>query len=335
MRVMITGGAGFIGLHLARSLSARPGIELILIDNLQRGAMDAEFRALIARDGVTFLALDLTDPHAWSSARDKGTIPTDVDEIYHLAAVNGTRHFYQMPHEVLRTNVLSTIYLLEWVTRLERRPRVLFASSNEAYAGALAAFGQLPIPTPEDVPLVIADPRNPRWSYAGSKLIGEQFVIHYARHHQIPSMIVRPHNFYGPRAGRDHVIPELIARIERREDPFSIFGQDETRSFCYVEDAVDAMIRLMDRATYEAPTVHVGSGTETRIGDLADMLFELAGWRPSVVDPRPSPIGSTARRLPDVRLAREMTGWEASTALEDGLCLTYEWYLDHLSGATS
>lgn len=325
MRILITGAAGFVGLHLARALLARPDVELILVDNLQRGTTDADFMAVIANDRATFLTADLTDPLAWSAA-----IPTDVDEIYHLAAVNGTRHFYETPHLVLRTNVLSTIYLIEWAARLASPPRLLFTSSNEAYAGALAAFGQLPIPTPEAVPLVIGDPYNPRWSYAGSKILGEQLVIHGASHHQIPSVIVRPHNFYGPRAGRDHVIPEMIARVERREDPFVVYGQDETRSFCYVEDAVDAMIRLMNHASCRAPTAHVGSSEETRIGDLARALFRFAGWTPGTIDARPSPAGSVARRLPDVTLVREMTGWEATTTLEDGLRRTYAWYLGRL-----
>lgn len=330
-KILITGAAGFIGLHLARSLSGKPENELILVDNLQRGTMDDEFRAIIERRGVTFLAVDLTDPLAWSGNGGLATL-TGVDEIYHLAAVNGTRRFYEAPHAVLRTNVLSTIFLLDWIAQLGRspKPRLLFASSNEAYAGALAAFRQLPLPTPEAVPLVISDPYNPRWSYAGSKIVGEQLVIHCAAHHRIPSMIVRPHNFYGPRAGHDHVIPELIARIERREDPFAITGEDETRSFCYVDDAIDAMIRLMDHADCTTPTVNIGSSEETQIGDLARLLFRVGGWTPSLFDPYPSPVGSVRRRLPNVTLAREMTGWRASTTLEYGLRRTYAWYRDHL-----
>ncbi len=142
-------------------------------------------------------------------------------------------------------------------------------------------------------------------------------------------MIVRPHNLYGPRAGRDHVIPELIARVERREDPFSLAGGDETRSFCYVEDAVDAMIRLMARGTCEAPIAHVGSDEEIRIEDLARRLFRIGGWTPVVLDPRPSPAGSVLRRLPNVSRVCQMTGWRAKTTLDDGLRRTYAWYRDH------
>ena len=102
------------------------------------------------------------------------------------------------------------------------------------------------IPTPENVPLVISDTYNPRWSYAGTKLIGEQFVIHYAAKYGLRALIIRPHNFYGPRSGSEHVIPEFCARIEKRVDPFPIYGADNMRTFCFIDDAVRAMEMLMD-----------------------------------------------------------------------------------------
>lgn len=324
-RVLITGAAGFIGHHLAKNLAARKDeqVELVLVDNLQRGQMDADLLATIELPNVRFQVADLTNPAEWDG------IQRNIDEIYHLAAVNGTKRFYSAPHEVLRTNTLTMIHALDWAAKLERRPKFLFTSSNEAYAGALAAFGQLPIPTPEEVPLVIHDPRNPRWSYAGTKLIGEQFVIHYAAHYQIPSVIVRPHNFYGPRAGYDHVIPELIARIGKRQDPFVLFGPNETRSFCYIDDAVWAMISAMGCASVDPPTFHIGSAEETTIRWLADRLFARANWWPEDIDPQPSPAGSVKRRLADTTCIHEQTGWAATTTLAEGLSRTYEWYVDH------
>lgn len=325
-RVLITGAAGFIGCHLARTLTANDDLELILVDNLQRGSFDADFKRLLECQYVRFIELDLTDPMEWTRlTRGHGGFQR-FDDVYHLAAVNGTKRFYSAPHEVLRTNMLTLINALDWVAGLSHRPRFMFTSSNEAYAGALAAFHQLPIPTPENVPLVIEDPRNPRWSYAGTKLLGEQFVIHYASHHKIPSVIVRPHNFYGPRAGHDHVIPEMIARIGRREDPFAIYGASETRSFCYIEDAVQAMISAMECAALETPTFHIGAATETTIGELAEHLFAIAHWRPGTLSFRPSPAGSVARRLPDVSAIHRETGWHATMPLLDGLRATYAWY---------
>ena len=175
MKALITGGAGFIGYHLARWLrQATPDTELVLADNLQRGRMDADFKALLEEPNVEFLNLDLTDPSAYEQ------LPSGFEQVYHLAAVNGTDLFYKIPDQVLRTNLLSLIYMLDWFKEKNKDGKFCFTSSNEAYAGGLIAFNALPIPTPENVPLVIADTYNPRWSYAASKLAGGPFVINIA-----------------------------------------------------------------------------------------------------------------------------------------------------------
>lgn len=167
MQILITGGAGFIGLHLARHLLASGRAELTIVDNLQRGQPDEEFQAIGTGPRVRFMNLDLTDPASFRQLGGR------YEQVYHLAAINGTRFFYDRPDQVLRTNILSLLFLVDWMGRENQHGKLLFTSSNEAYAGALAAFGALPIPTPETVPLLIEDPYNPRWSYAGSKLAGE------------------------------------------------------------------------------------------------------------------------------------------------------------------
>ncbi len=323
-KILITGGAGFIGSHLTRHLLSTTDARIVLTDNLQRGRMDADLTALLADPRVTFIQHDLTDPKNFES------LDTDFDHVYHLAAVNGTKWFYSMPQEVLRINILSLIYILEWIRRLDRKPKFLFTSSNEAYASALEAFGQLPIPTPENVPLVISDPYNPRWTYASTKLIGEQFVIHYAAQYEFPAVIVRPHNFYGPRAGYDHVIPEFCQRISARTEPFAIFGADETRTFCYITDAVKAMRMLMDSTATDAQpveTVHIGASDEITMKELAERMFEITGWHPSSVEIKPSPAGSVKRRLADISKIERLVGWKPETLLTDGLRQTYDWYL--------
>jgi len=185
------------------------------------------------------------------------------------------------------------------------------------------------LPTPENVPLIVNDTYNPRWTYGATKLIGELFMIHYAQKFGFPALIVRPHNFYGPRAGYDHVIPEFCQRILKREDPFSIFGSDETRSFCYISDAVEAMQRLMDSpATNSFPiqTVHIGSTEETNIRQLAETLFDITGWRPNEIVPKESLPGSVKRRLPDVTKISRLIDWKAATPLKNGLKETFTWY---------
>lgn len=325
-KILITGGAGFIGYHLARHLLENEENNLVLIDNLQRGRMDDDFKLLLENSRVNFLQADLTDLSFYK------TLDTDFDQVYHLAAVNGTKLFYQIPQEVLRINTISLFYILEWIKNLSHKPKLCFTSSNEAYAGALASFGQLPIPTPETVPLVISDPYNPRWSYAATKLIGELFVIHYAKAYDFPAVVVRPHNFYGPRAGYDHVLPEWSQKIVSRMDPFVIFSPEETRTFCYITDAVQAMQMLMDSSlTNSQPveTVHIGNTDEVSMQNLVQKMFIIAGWTPEKFEFKPSPPGSVKRRLADVGKIKRLVGWEPRIKLEEGLKNTFEWYKEH------
>lgn len=328
LKILITGGAGFIGYHLAKHLLKlhKNNIQLVLVDNLQRGLMDDDFKKLLEQPNVNFLNLDLTDPSSYEK------IGSNYGHVYHLAAVNGTKYFYQMPHETSRINLLSLIYILEWFRTKNSEGKICFPSSNEAYAGGLNAFGTLPIPTPENVPLVVEDPYNPRWSYAATKLMGEVLMIHYLSMYNLRGIIVRPHNFYGPRAGYDHVIPEFVARINDRVDPFPIYGADDTRTFCYIDDAVRAIQMLMDSPkTDNQPieTVHIGDTMETLIYDLAEKLFTVTGWKPKEIKVENSPHGSVKRRLANVSKLQSFVGWKPEVSFEDGLCRTYEWYMQN------
>jgi nucleoside-diphosphate-sugar epimerase len=319
--VLVTGGVGFIGLHLAR-LHAGQGDDVLLIDNFFRGKNDPDLHNLLKEPNIELRTADLTTPEGWNNIKDK------FDYVYHLAAVNGTDLFYKIPHEVLRINLLASIYGLEWARTKNPGAKHMFTSSNEAYAGALDAFNQLPIPTPEDVPLVISDVKNPRWTYAGTKMIGEQLFIHYANSFDLRTVIVRPHNFYGPRAGFNHVIPQFIERITKKVDPFPIYGADDTRSFCYIQDAVEAMQMVMESDKTDGEIYHIGTREETVIKDLAETLFKVSGWHPKKLEIHKSPEGSVKRRLADVSKIKKAVGWAATTSLEDGLAKTFDWYKD-------
>lgn len=325
-KILITGAAGFIGYHLANHLLSDTENQLVLVDNLQRGKKDNEFNHILKQERVTFIEADLTDQSFYSK------LDKNFDYVYHLAAINGTKFFYQMPAEVLRINTLSLVYILEWIKNQTYKPKLCFTSSNESYAGALSAFNQLPIPTPENVPLVISDTYNARWSYGGSKLIGELFVIHYAKTYDFPAIIVRPHNFYGPRAGYDHVIPEFCQKIITQTEPFIIFSPEETRTFCYIADAVKAMQMLMDsKTTNNQPieTVHIGDTNEINMQELAEKMFTITKWRPKKFDIKSSPAGSVKRRLADISKIKKLVGWQPETSLEKGLQKTFEWYQEH------
>ena len=324
-KILITGAAGFIGCHLAKNLlnAYDSSAQFVLVDNLQRGKMDNDFKSLLEDNRITFLQLDLTDLSSYNQ------LGNGYDHVYHLAAVNGTNLFYEIPHEVLRINTLSLIYMLEWFRKENSQGKFCFTSSNEAYAGGLIAFGQLPIPTPEKVPLVIEDTYNPRWSYGGSKLIGELFVINYAEKYNLKAVIVRPHNFYGPRAGYSHVIPQFCVRVSEHIDPFPIYGSEDTRTFCYIEDAVCAMRLLMDSdKTDNRPieTVHIGDVEEVTMRALLDKVFKVADWKPKKVEEKEGQKGSVARRLADISKIKALVDWEPKISLDEGLKLTFEWY---------
>lgn len=322
-KILITGGAGFIGYHLAKRLVSQEGYTLTIADNFFRGKRNADFEELLKNPSVTFIEGDLTKLDAWDA------LGIGFDEVYHLVGINGTKLFYSIPHEVLRIGISTTMNALEWFRSKNGKPdaKILYTSSNEAYASALEAFGILPIPTPENVPLVVADTYNPRWSYGAQKLIGELFFIHYAKACNLRMAIVRPHNFYGPRAGYDHVIPELIARISVKQEPFTIFGADDTRSFCYIDDATEAIQVVMESQKTDGGTYHIGTSVETIIGDLVEQMFELMGWKPSQTEVKNSPEGSVKRRLPSVEKIKQDTGWEAKVDLKTGLQRTIDWYL--------
>jgi UDP-glucose 4-epimerase len=324
-KIIITGGAGFIGYHLAKRLSGQKGNHITIVDNFFRGKRDADFKALIALPNITFIEADLTDPKSWKK------LGGGYDHVYHLVGINGTRLFYEIPHEVLRIGVSTTMNALDWfrTQNKKKNAKILYTSSNEAYGSALEAFGKLPLPTPESVPLVISDTYNPRWSYGGQKLIGELFFINYAKAYDFRMSIVRPHNFYGPRAGYEHVIPEIIGRVSAKTTPFTIFGADDTRSFCYIDDAVEAIQKVMESKKTDGGTYHIGTKEETVIKDLVEKIFDEMEWSPKKTVIKKSPKGSVKRRLADVSKIKKDTGWKAKTSLEKGLKKTIDWYVKH------
>ncbi|MFF0458793.1 NAD-dependent epimerase/dehydratase family protein [Streptomyces mexicanus] len=312
-KVLITGGAGFIGLHLARRLA--DDHDVTLLDDFSRGRHDDELDDL--RDRVTLLTHDLTLPVPAS-------VPRDFDEVYHLAAVVGVVYSNEEPQRVLRTNLLSTIHLLDWFRELDGAT-LCFASSSEAYAGSVTA-GVAPVPTPEDVPLVVSDPTVARSSYGFSKIAGELLCRNYAQAYGFPLRMVRFHNVYGPRMGYEHVIPQFIERLLGGDDPFAIYGADQYRAFCYVTDAVEAIVGLTGLPTKEILLVNVGNDREEiRIGDLARVVFDVVGRHPAL-DVHPAPPLSPERRVPDLTRLRSLTGYEPRVDLREGVRRTYEWY---------
>lgn len=250
------------------------------------------------------------------------------DEIYHLAAVNGTKYFYEKPYEVLRVNILALMNLLDWISD-KNTGRFLFSSSSETYAGTVQEFGAVEglVPTKEDIPVCVNDVFNKRFSYAGSKIAGELLVANYFIKTRLPFKIVRYHNIYGPRMGFEHVIPEFCKRVYLKSDPFEIFGGEETRAFCYVTDAVDATTMVMQSDDTNSQIVNVGNESEEiRIKDLAHLLLKISGLEVPL-NVNPAPAGSVKRRCPDISKLRKLTSYSPKVDLNTGMKLSLEWYL--------
>lgn len=313
-RVLISGGAGFVGLHLARALVAR-GDRVTLLDDLSRGRRDADLGALLPR--LELREWDLTAP-----------LPDDLlaaayTQVYHLAARVGVQQSERQPEQVLRDNLLSTIHLLDWCAR---RPGLVvgFASSSEVYAGTVAA-GQAPVPTPETVPLTVLQPPAARACYGASKLAGELLCDYYGRAHGLRIRSFRLHNVYGPRMGSAHVVPQFIERARRGADPFAVHG-DQRRCFCHVDDAVRAILLLMALDRAEPLVVNVGNDREEiGMADLAGRVTRLAGYAPAI-SVQAAPAGSPARRCPDLGLLRSLVAYEPRVDLDQGLAETWSWY---------
>ena len=318
MRALVTGAGGFIGYHMTSNLLA-DGHEPVLVDSFLGQQPDEAFRDLVHTHQLKVLELDLSDEDSWNALGD------GFDVVFHFAAINGTRHFYERPYEVLDTNIQLMRSMLAWHQRTCPGARIIWTSSSEVYAGVPG----LEIPTAEPTPVGVDDVFNPRYSYAVSKLAGELLLINYARARDAIYTIVRPHNIYGPRMGQNHVIPEFALRIKRREDPFRIYGAEEMRSFCYITDFIGGLMAILGSGAADGHVLHLGDDRyEIRMRDLAEKMFQISGWHPRT-EMLPAPKGSVPRRKPSLEKACRLLGYQPTVDLDRGLVETYRWYDEH------
>ena len=316
-RILITGAAGFIGFHLARKLFDE-GHELILVDNLSRGRIDDDFSRLVDCKRIKFINEDLTDKNFYT------TLNGDLDYVYHLAAVIGVNNVMREPEKVLYVNALSTLCLLEWLKHKEIK-RVLFSSTSETYSGTMKEYG-VPIPTPENVNLTIADIFSPRTTYALSKIFGESCFINYSRKYNIPYTIFRLHNIYGPRMGFTHVIPELITKAIKSQKELDVFSVKQTRAFCYIDDAINAILLCAGKKNTVGEIINIGNPKEEiEICKLADIIIKTIG-KELAINPLENISGSPDRRCPDISKLVNLTGFDPKIELKEGIGLTYNWY---------
>lgn len=323
-KILITGGAGFIGYHLAKYLSEQKN-EIVLVDNFFRGKKDAELNKLLSKPNIKMVEADLTSKLSWAK------IGTGYDYIYHLISINSFKSFSEIPHEVLRVGLTTTLNILDWLHKDNGNPKakILYTSSNEIYTGTTKSFGQIMIPTPENIPAVIPNIYDPRWSYAGQKLIGEILFVHYSKAYNFRMVIVRPHNIYGPRGGFDSMIPKMIEKIKKNINPFPLINPNENRSSCYINDTVEAMVTVTESNKTDGGTYNIGSNTETTVREIVEVIFNIMNWHPKTFDIKESPGDNFMHCLPDISKIEHDTGWKPKVTLENGLKETIKWYLSN------
>lgn len=320
---LVTGGAGFIGAHLVARMLAE-GWSVTIVDDLSRGRHDALLEDLLRHSACRFVESNM------STFGGEGIDDDAFSHIVHLAAVVGVQNVIGDPERVLRTNVDALHSVIDIASRQAGLERLLFPSTSEVYAGTLEVFG-IPFPTPEDVPLTVADVSDARTSYLLSKIYGEALVSHI----DVPSTVVRPHNVYGPRMGDAHVIPQLLRRIRAAEGgEVAVHSPGHSRTFCFVDDAVEYLLRLLMSPQASGLTVNLGVEVpEITMRELAQLLVEIVGADVEVVDGDVHP-GSPARRQPDVRLLRDLTGYMPAVGLVEGVSRTWAWYRERLVSTT-
>lgn len=321
-KILITGGAGFIGYFLTQRLAENPDNQIVVVDNLTRGRIDSEFEILESLPNTKLVVGDLTQTKFLAS------LDTDFDYVYHLAAVIGVQNVMEHPDKVLFVNALTTLQLFEHLKNMRNLKRVLFSSTSEIYAGTFQHFG-IPVPTPEEVELTLDDITSNRTTYMLSKMYGESIAHNYGRQYGIPYTIVRYHNVYGPRMGFKHVIPELFWKV-MAQNTVEIASPNHTRAFCYVDDAVTLTIGAVESLSGDSKTFNVGnSREEIKIHDLAERISEIVPKDIHLIRGNDTP-GSPERRCPDTSLIEECLGYGAEINIDEGLRRTWNWYQDKL-----
>lgn len=312
--ILVTGGSGFIGSALVKAL-LRDGHAVRVLDDNSRGAP----RRLKDVEGdIEFIGGDIRDPAVVVRAVH------GMDEVHHLAFVNGTEYFYSAPELVLDVGVKGMINVID-ACRSEGVGKMILASSSEVY--------QSPphVPTDESAPLLVPDPTNPRYSYGGGKIISELMALNYGRKFFERVLIFRPHNVYGPDMGWEHVVPQFARRVKDVAAhhpagalPFEMQGNGlQTRSFCHVDDLVSGVLVMRDKGEHLG-IYHVGTLEEITIADLAARVAAHGGREIALIE-KPAPAGGTERRCPDISKLAKL-GYKPQVTLAHGLGPTVDWY---------
>jgi UDP-glucuronate decarboxylase len=304
-RVLVTGGAGFLGSHLCERL-VEQGHDVICVDNFFT-SQKTNVAHLLKEPNFELVRHDITQP-----------LILDVDEIYNMACPAAPGHYQYNPIKTMKTSILGATHVLGMAKRC--RAKVLQASTSEVYGDPEVH------PQREDYRGAV-NPVGPRACYDEGKRAAETLFMDYHRMHHLNIRIVRIFNTYGPRMhpfdGR--VVSNFIRQALRNED-ITIFGEgSQTRSFCYRDDLIEGILRMMNGPDDFVGPVNLGNPGEFTILELANLVIELTGSKSKIVH-RPLPQDDPVRRQPDIALARKELGWEPKVPLREGLAKTIEWF---------
>lgn len=304
-RVLVTGGAGFIGSHLCERLLAQ-GHSVLCVDNYFTGTRD-NIAHLLQHPQFEAIRHDITFP-----------LYVEVDEIYNLACPASPVHYQFDPVQTTKTSISGAINMLGLAKRV--KAKVLQASTSEVYGDPEVH------PQPEDYRGSV-NPLGPRACYDEGKRCAETLFFDYRRQHNVRIKVARIFNTYGPRMHPNdgRVVSNFIVQALQGK-PVTIYGQGtQTRAFCFVDDLVEGLIRLMETPDEVTGPVNLGNPHEITVRELAERVIALCGDGVPL-DRRPLPQDDPARRCPDISLARRLLGWEPRVPLEEGLRRTVAYF---------
>jgi len=304
-RILITGGAGFLGSHLCDKLIEQ-GNDVLCLDNFFTGSKDNIIH-LLANPKFELIRHDIINP-----------IFLEMDQIYNLACPASPVHYQYNPIKTVKTNVIGAINTLGMAKRLNAK--ILQASTSEVYGNPEVH------PQKEDY-WGRVNPIGPRSCYDEGKRAAECLMMDYHRQNNVKVKIARIFNTYGPRMALNdgRVISNFVVQAIKGED-ITVYGDgSQTRSFCYVDEMIDGLIRLMESDDSFLGPVNLGNPDEFTILDLAKTVIGMTGNRSKIVF-RPLPQDDPMQRNPDISLARKVLGWQPRVKLEEGLARTIEYF---------
>lgn len=318
-KILIIGGAGFIGVNLAKFLIANRKVELTIADYYFSRDF-TEYFSIDEINSINVIKKDFTDQTSFID------LDTTFDYVYMLASVVGVNNTLENPDEVIRVNTSLIFNCLEWLKRTSVK-RVLFSSTSETYSGTTEVL-DYPVPTNELVPLCVQDVSDGRFTYAITKILGESAFLNYAKKYSFDATIVRYHNAFGPDMGFKHVIPHLVERFLNNESPFKMYGYNQTRAFSFIDDTVEGSVLAMESASAAGEIFHIGSPHEITIEELIKEVGDLMGYS-GKYEQAPTYPGSVSRRCPDISKATKFFDYHPKIDWKIGLKLTVDWYKNY------